>query len=82
MSLQDKLDAMREKSESDLPPESVKTMHQATEDLRRSDIMSRLPKVGDKAPGFSLPDAQGNPVVSSELLKRGPLAVCFYRGVW
>ena len=33
-------------------------------------------------PYTSLKDAEGNIVSSVELLKRGPLVVSFYRGVW
>ncbi|MGD0809053.1 MAG: peroxiredoxin-like family protein [Acidimicrobiales bacterium] len=38
--------------------------------------------VGDRAPGFTLPDALGRPVSLSELLARGPVVVTFYRGEW
>ncbi|WP_424068228.1 redoxin domain-containing protein [Paraburkholderia sp.] len=31
---------------------------------------------------FTLPDAQGRPVSSIELLKNGPVVITFYRGVW
>jgi peroxiredoxin len=37
---------------------------------------------GDEIPPFTLPDALGRPVNSSELLVRGPLVVVFYRGAW
>jgi peroxiredoxin len=57
-------------------------MHRVTEDLVQSDIMKDVLKEGDKAPTFSLPDHGGNLVNSFELLKKGPLVVSFYRGVW
>ena len=37
---------------------------------------------GDRAPEFTLPDAQGKPVSLSALLQRGPAVVSFYRGGW
>lgn len=49
---------------------------------------SRLPSagaavgVGDPAPGFTLPDSLGRPVVLSEVLREGPAALVFFRGVW
>ncbi len=82
MPLQDTLDAMRLTFESKLPPEIVKTMHQATEDLLQSGIMDRVLKAGDQAPQFALPDHNGDVVVSEDLLSKGPLAVSFYRGAW
>lgn len=38
--------------------------------------------VGAKIPDFSLNDAFGNKVSSSDLLKQGNLVVVFYRGAW
>jgi peroxiredoxin len=38
--------------------------------------------VGDKAPDFTLPNATGNQVSLSELLKKGPVVLKFYRGEW
>ena len=39
-------------------------------------------KEGDAFPEFALPDAGGKFVLSSDLLKSGPLVVTFYRGQW
>ncbi len=38
--------------------------------------------VGAKMPSFTLSNANGKSVVSSDLLKRGNLVVVFYRGAW
>ena len=35
-------------------------------------------KVGDKAPGFSLPDADMNRIDLEQVLPRGPVVLCFY----
>ena len=82
MALQDTLDAMRSSFESKLPPEIVKTMHDATEELLQSGIMDRVLKVGDRIPQFSLPDHSGDMIGSADLLSKGPLVVGFYRGAW
>lgn len=37
---------------------------------------------GDMAPGFSLPDQHGKPVLLSDRLALGPVVVVFYRGGW
>lgn len=39
-------------------------------------------KEGDQAPDFTLPDAHGNPVTLSDLLRKGPVVITFYRGIW
>lgn len=39
-------------------------------------------KVGESAPEFKGTDQQGNAVVLSELLKKGPVVLMFYRGHW
>ena len=82
MSLQETLDAMRASFESKLPPETVHTMHHATEALMQSNIMDQVLKVGEQAPHFALPDHKGDMVGTEELLRKGPLVVSFYRGVW
>lgn len=38
--------------------------------------------VGDQAPEFVLPDAEGRPVSLSERLAAGPVVLVFYRGEW
>jgi peroxiredoxin len=87
MSLQAKLDAFKADFEAGKPPYSVprsviETMHRATAELIASGATSRAKKAGDVAPSFSLRDPDGNVVTSEDLLKKGPLVVSFYRGVW
>ncbi|MGN6093664.1 MAG: peroxiredoxin-like family protein [Luteibacter jiangsuensis] len=87
MSLQDKLDAFKADFEAgkppyNVPPSVIETMHRATAELKASGAAQRALKAGDKAPAFILDDADGNPVSSDDLLRKGPLVVTFYRGVW
>ena len=87
MSLQAKLDAFKADFEAGKPPYSVprpviETMHRATAELIESGAAKRAKKAGDLAPTFSLKDSEGNIVNSADLLKRGPLVLSFYRGVW
>jgi peroxiredoxin len=87
MSLQAMLDAFKVDFEAGKPPYSVprsviETMHRATAELIESAAAQRARKAGDVAPSFSLKDPEGNVVNSAELLKRGPLVLSFYRGVW
>lgn len=39
-------------------------------------------EVGEEAPGFSLPDAQGRIVSLADRLSAGPVVLVFYRGEW
>jgi peroxiredoxin len=87
MSLQAKLDAFKADFEAGKPPYSVprpviETMHRATAELIASGAASRAKRAGDVAPSFSLGDPDGNVISSEDLLKKGPLVVSFYRGVW
>ncbi len=82
MALQDTLNEMKAKAESNMVAEVVATMHRATNDLANSGIMDKVLKVGAKMPAFSLPDELGNTVNSEDLAAKGPLVVTFYRGVW
>ena len=82
MSLESKLEKLREGSKGRIPAESREVMHQATNDLRASGILDRVLTPGDAAPSFALPNTAGETISSSELLDRGPLVATFYRGVW
>ncbi|WP_420232949.1 peroxiredoxin-like family protein [Pseudomonas sp. ABY48] len=87
MTLQAKLDAFKAEFVAGKPPYNAPApvhalMHRATAELIASGQAERALKAGDVAPVFSLPDAQGNLVSSTELLARGALVVSFYRGVW
>jgi AhpC/TSA family len=82
MTLQEKLDAMREASKTRIPPEARAIMQRSIDDLRDTGIMNRIAKVGQPAPDFRLPDAGGRPVGLNELLARGPVVLSFYRGRW
>lgn len=87
MKLQDKLDAMRDDFENGRFPlvptrRQLDIMKRATRSLIDSRQVDKALNAGDKAPGFTLLDSDGNSLASSELLSRGPLVATFYRGVW
>jgi peroxiredoxin len=87
MSLQAKLDAFKADFEAgkppyNVPPAVIETVHRATAELIESGAARRAKKAGDVAPSFSLKDPDGNVVNSADLLRRGPLVLSFYRGVW
>jgi len=87
MTLQDRLDAFKAdfvagKPPYNVPPAVIATMQRATDELIASGAAQRALKAGDRAPDFVLPDPEGKPVSSTELLAEGPLVLSFYRGVW
>jgi hypothetical protein len=82
MSLEEQLAGIRAGAVKRMPPEKRAVMAAATEALGASGILDGAVKVGERLPDFSLPDAQGNPVTSGELLAHGPLVVTYFRGVW
>ncbi len=82
MNPKQRLDALRKASETSIPAEALAIMHRATEDLRRSGIVNRVVKVGQKAPTFELLNQRGEPVRSEALLAKGALVASFYRGLW
>src|SRR5882762_9287936 len=65
-----------------VPAETQAVHRQVIEDLRRSGIADRTLQPGVKAPAFDLPDHNGKPVTSTELLSLGRLILCFIRGRW
>jgi len=83
MSLQDKLDVLKTKFETEMaPPDVVAVMHRVTDELIASGQAGRALHAGDRVPVFALPDPDGKLVSSQDLLTRGPLVLTFYRGAW
>ena len=82
MSLQNTLDTLRAASQTRIPPETRAVMERSVEALRASGIMDRVVRVGQPAPDFSLPDADGASVALAQLRAHGPVVLSFYRGRW
>jgi len=82
MTLRERLDAHKARAQARRTPEELATLERGVTGLRQSGILAGVPKVGEPAPAFTLPDAHGRPVDSRQLLARGPLVVSFYRGQW
>jgi hypothetical protein len=82
MSLNDKLNAVKEEFSRTAPTESLKVIGRAVGGLIESGAMDRVAKEGATMPSFELADSGGKMVRSADLLSGGPLVVHFYRGVW
>jgi peroxiredoxin len=64
-------------------PAEVQTIHKrAIAEVRDSGIAGRALRLGDKAPGFELADQKGTLVRAADLLRKGKLVMCFFRGRW
>lgn len=65
-----------------VPPE-IQTLHErAITEVRDSGIADRVLQKGDKAPEFELSDQNGILVRTADLLRKGKLILCFFRGRW
>jgi hypothetical protein len=82
MSLRDDIQDYMAQFLQKVPKDIQKIMQEEAERLAQSGIAEKSLKLGDKAPGFSLPDIQGHLIASETLLGRGPLVISFYRGGW
>jgi len=80
--LKEELDERRLNMRRFVPPASQAINDRATEEFRQSGLAARALKVADRAPEFTLPDVNGKPISSVDLLSRGPLIVTFIRGRW
>ncbi|QQK65987.1 AhpC/TSA family protein [Cobetia sp. cqz5-12] len=63
-------------------PDFMKNVDEIIENAKALQQGANALSVGEKAPGFALPDAAGQSVSLEELLESGPVVVTFYRGDW
>lgn len=77
------LDAARAKYRGKIIPKTaLAVMDAETARLAASNLASGALKMGDSAPDFILPDAQGEPARLYSLLRDGHVVVVFYQGGW
>jgi hypothetical protein len=82
MTLEERLAQIRAAAKARIPPEAQAVMKRAIEEVRASGILARTPKVGDRAPDFTLPNQVGELVALQDWLARGPVVLSFFRGRW
>jgi peroxiredoxin len=64
-------------------PAEIQAIHaRVITELKQSGTVGQALQPGGKAPDFELSDPKGAGVRSVELLRKGPLVVCFFRGRW
>ncbi len=82
MSLTETLAEAVKSSAARIPAEVREVMLQANQEIIETGIVETALKKGDKAPDFSLANANGQIVSLAERLKQGPVVLLFYRGGW
>ena len=61
---------------------TIEIFEQGVRDVAALGLVGSAKQLGDRAPEFALPDADGGTVQLAELLEAGPVVVTFYRGGW
>lgn len=82
VSLQSKLDSMKNRFESKATDDKKKDYAQGVKEVDDLGLTKTALNVGDEAYKFDLPGASGSNVKLEELLKEGPVVVMWYRGGW
>ena len=82
MSLAERLIELRQQAAKRLGPAVFEIYDSCIDHLREINFIDGCLNVGDKIPEFALPNAEGQLVMSGELLARGLLVICFFRGDW
>lgn len=82
MSLEERLERIREGAAERLGEETLEALHRGTRKLRESGLARRVLREGDRAPEFALPDQEGRTVRSADLRSGGWLVLTFFRGHW
>ena len=80
MTLADELAQARARSRASAEQRQI--FARATEDLRATGITGEALGVGEMAPDFTLPAADGRMVSLEGLIAGGPAVIVFYRGGW
>lgn len=72
----------KEKIAKYVPAATLAVHARVISDLKAQGLATKSLVVGGRASEFSLPDHNGKPVSSADLLRRGRLVLCFFRGRW
>lgn len=81
-SLAEQLAQQLERSRARRTPEENRLVEQSVRELAATGAAERALGVGDRAPGFTLPNQNGEPVSDADLRSLGAYVLSFYRGGW
>lgn len=65
-----------------VPAQALDTHARVVADLKAQGLAAKSVAAGQTAPEFTLANHDGNSVSSSDMLSRGRLVLCFFRGRW
>jgi len=82
MNLNTKLSAMSQESAAKLDPAIAQIMKESRQQLEDSGLLKQVLGQGEKMTDFVLLDSAQNEFSSREALKKGPLLISWYRGIW
>ncbi len=80
--LKERLESRRAEFSKTAPPDKAQKYQEGIDTVAASGIYDRALKTGQKAPDFTLKNADGQPTQLSALLKKGPVILTWYRGGW
>jgi len=81
-SLQALLDNKKAEFTKNAPEEMQKLFEEGLRELAASGVLESALNMGDMAPDFELPNAVGQTIRLSEILKSNPVILTWYRGGW
>ncbi|HEB57659.1 MAG TPA: AhpC/TSA family protein [Gammaproteobacteria bacterium] len=81
-SYQDSLQDLLDQLEGMLPADKLAVFHRDATQLGTRYPSPLKRGLGDRAPGFTLPNVAGREIRLADLLSQGPVVLTFYRGVW
>src|SRR5580704_16444348 len=82
MSLEDELEAQRQRAYAQRSPAERKVRAAAVTAVANARTAERALREGEPIPRFQLPSIEGGLADAGLLLERGPLVISFYRGGW
>ena len=80
--LNDKLQLIQKEMAQNIPVDILNAFGQSLQELVEQNLEDRALKVGDIAPDFTLPDAEGLPVSLYDTLQHNAVIISFFRGNW
>lgn len=82
MKLNEKLQLIQKEMAQNIPVDILNAFGQSLQELVEQNLEDRALKVGDIAPDFTLPDAEGLPVSLYDTLQHNAVIISFFRGNW
>lgn len=76
------IEQLNQELSSQLPQDILNAFGSSVEDLKTKNIEHNSIQAGQKMPEFLLPNAYGEKIHSTQILKKGKMILAFYRGSW